>query len=194
MRSSPTLRAALTATVFLTGLASVGRAQHGLLQQMVGTWDVAPRMWTGPGTEPIVLPPAVAHRRLVGNTFVEEVMEGAPGSNQEPFTRIATFNYNPVTQQFEAISIDTRGPQVMYYKSHDDHTPFAGTRPTLRLDLDDVFVLPQWGNTPNVAYKGRKEVALDLDRQIVRLYWTPLTGTHRAEFLAVEYVYDRRRR
>jgi hypothetical protein len=33
----------------------------------------------------------------MGDIFLEEVMEAAPGPGQQPFTRIAYINYNKVT-------------------------------------------------------------------------------------------------
>ena len=140
------------------------------------------------------LAPAVARRRLIGDAFIEEVMEAAPGSGQEPFTRIAYFNYNKVTQRYEAISMDTRAPQMMYEKSYEDSARNAGQEQRIvRLYLEDNFVLPRWGNTANAAFKGRKVIELEKDRQIVRLYWTPLAGESAEEFLAGEYVYTRQR-
>src|SRR6266851_7422819 len=90
---------------------------RSLLSQMVGTWDVQQRMWPGAGRDAILLPPAVARRRMVGGAFLEEVMELPPGSKQDPFTRIAFFNYNSVNQQHEYFSLDTRAPQMMSEKS-----------------------------------------------------------------------------
>jgi len=78
-------------------------SQHALLRQMVGTWNVEQRIWTGPKTEPIKPPPAVARRRLIGDAFIEEVMEAAPGSGQDPFTRIAYFNYTLFGLEFESL-------------------------------------------------------------------------------------------
>lgn len=168
--------------------------QDALFRQMVGTWDVEQRIWTGPKAEPIKPPPAVARRRLMGDTFIEEVMEAAPGSGQEPFTRIAYFNYNRVTRRYEAISMDTRAPQMMYEKSYEDSAGKAGQeRRTVKLYLEDNFVLPRWGTLSNAGFKGRKVIELEKDRQIVRLYWTPLVGENAEEFLAGEYVYTRRR-
>ena len=63
----------------------------------------------------------------------------------------------------------------------------------MRLNLEDNFVIPQWGNTANAAFKGRKVMELERDRQIVRLYWTPLAGENAEEFLAGEYIYTRKR-
>lgn len=168
--------------------------QETLLRQMVGTWNVEPRMWTGPNAEPIKLPAAVARRRLVGGMFLEEVMEAASGSGQDPFTRIAHFNYNQVTQRYEANSMDTRGPQMMYEKSYEDSASNAGQKQhVVKFYLEDNFVLPQWGNTANAAFKGRKVIEIEKHRQVVRLYWTPLTGESAREFLATEYVYTRQR-
>lgn len=121
-------------------------------------------------------------------------MEAAPGSGQEPFTRIAYFNYNRVTQQYEAVSMDTRAPQMMYEKSYSDAPRDTGQQQrTLVLHLEDNFVLPRWGDRANAAFKGRKVIEFETDRQVVRLYWTPLAGEGAEEFLAGEYIYTRRR-
>lgn len=174
--------------------ATSAGAEHALLRGMVGTWSVAQRMWTGPNTKPIGPLAAVARRRLVGDTFLEEIMEAAPGSGQDPFTRIAYFNYNKVTQRFEAISMDTRAPQAMYEKSYEDSAGNPGqNRRVVRLALEDDFALPQWGNQTNAAFKGRKVIEIEGDRQTVRLYWTPLAAENAQEFLAGEYVYTRQR-
>lgn len=126
--------------------------------------------------------------------FLEEVMEPASGSAQDPFTRIAYINYNKVTQRFESVSMDTRAPQMMYEKSHDDDAgETRKDRRTIRLDLEDNFVLPRWGNRANAAFRGRKVIEIEHDRQVVRLYWTPLAGEKAGEFLAGEYVYTRKR-
>lgn len=98
-------------------LGEVSKNAFLLIQQMVGTWDVQQRMWAGPDTEAIDLPRTVAHRRLVEGAFLEEVMTPVPESKQEPFTRIAYFNYNTVSQQYEYFSMDTRAPQMMTYVS-----------------------------------------------------------------------------
>ena len=49
------------------------------------------------------------------------------------------------------------------------------------------------GNTANAAFKGRKVMELERDRQIVRLCWMPLAGENAEEFLAGEYIYTRKR-
>src|SRR5438270_5628937 len=107
----------VAAAAILSGVPARGEADdRNLLSQMVGTWDVQQRMWPGAGREAVNLPPAVARRRLVGGAFLEEVMELPPGSKQDPFTRIAFFNYNAVNQQHEYFSLDTRAPQMMSEK------------------------------------------------------------------------------
>jgi Protein of unknown function (DUF1579) len=87
-----------------------------LIQRMAGNWTVEEWMWTGTGTEPIALPPAVAQRHLIGNEFLDEVMTATPASTQ-PFTRIAYFDYNAVAQQYEYFSLDTRAAQMMDERS-----------------------------------------------------------------------------
>ena len=82
-----------------------------LIQQMIGTWDVRQRMWPGAAAKAIDLPPAVAHRVLLGSAILQEVMTLAMKSSEAPFTRVAYFDYNAVTQQYEYFSLDTRAPQ-----------------------------------------------------------------------------------
>ena len=163
-----------------------------MVEQMAGTWNVQQRMWAGPGAKATELPPAVARRRLVAGAFLEETMELAPGSRQEPFTRIAYFNYNAVNQQYEYFSMDTRAPQMMNEKSHKTGVQGkAGNQREMPL-YGGTFVAPQWGDMKNVAFKYRLGVGdVEKDRQVVRLYLTPQSGKSSKEFLAFEYVYTR---
>jgi hypothetical protein len=165
--------------------------ERDLLSQMVGTWNVQQRMWPGAGRDAILLPPAVARRRMVGGAFLEEVMELPPGSKQDPFTRIAFFNYNAVNQQHEYFSLDTRAPQMMSEKSFESGG--AGSEEGITL-YGGSFVAPQWGDVTNAAFRYRLRIGrLEKDRQVVQLYLTPLSGKSTKEFLAFEYVYTRQR-
>src|SRR5215211_346034 len=62
-----------------------------LIRQMVGMWHVRSRMWSGPEAKAVDLPPAMARREIVGDAFLEEVMEAADKSGQASFTRVAYF-------------------------------------------------------------------------------------------------------
>ena len=182
----------VAAAAVLSGVPARGEADdRNLLSQMVGTWDVQQRMWPGAGREAVNLPPAVARRRLVGGAFLEEVMELPPGSKQDPFTRIAFFNYNAVNQQHEYFSLDTRAPQMMSEKSFESGG--VGSEDGITL-FGDSFVAPQWGEVTNAAFRYRLRIGrLEKDRQVVQLYLTPLSGKSTKEFLAFEYVYTRQR-
>ena len=171
---------------------TAGRPQD-LLRGMVGTWNVGSRMWTGPGAQPMSLPPAVATRRLIGDVFLEEVMTPAAGAEGPPFTRIAYLDYNDVNHRYEWISMDTRAPQMMYERGLDAATtgPAREIR-AISLHLD-FFVLPQWGKTTSAAFRQRRVIEVGQDRQVTRQYWTQLSGVEAEEFLAMEYVYTRKR-
>ncbi|MBV9182504.1 MAG: DUF1579 family protein [Acidobacteria bacterium] len=158
---------------------------------MAGEWKVAQQMWPGPGQEAQSLPPAVAHRRLIGKTILEESMELAPGAKGQPFTRMSYFDYNTVGRQYEYFSIDSRAPQMMnergsFSKSHDQR----GNEP---LSLwGDIFVAPQWGNTANAAFRYRIVIGpINENGQSIRLYLTPVSAQPGDEFLAFEYLYTR---
>lgn len=170
-------------------LAQPAESVTPLLQEMIGTWDVRQRMWPGPNSQAINLPPAVAHRRVVEWAYLAEVMVPAPGSKQQSFTRTAYINFNPVSRRYEYFSIDNRAPQQMHYRSAQQVTSGAGP---IKL-RGDVFAAPQWGEFRNTAFGYRLVLGEVKDnQQVVRLYLTPQSGEKRKEFMAFEYVYTRR--
>jgi hypothetical protein len=161
---------------------------------MAGTWDVRQRMWPSSGAGEVNLPSAVAQRRLVGGTFIEEIMALPAGSKDEPFTRIAYFNYNPINQQYEYFSIDTRAPQMMSEKSYET-TAKSKTSDQAAISLfGESFVAPRWGESINVPFRYRLEIGpVEKDHQLARLFLTPQSAVGAKEFLAFEYEYTRRR-
>ena len=181
----------------VAGLACTTAIAHAqaappVAQQMVGTWNVRQRMWPGSGLRAIELPAAIAHRRLVGGTFLEEVMETVPGSKQ-PFTRVAYFNYNAVNRQYEYFSLDTRAPQMMSEKSNGAVASSDTNGRGAILLNGGTFVAPQWGQARDVPFRYRLVLdPIQHDRQLVRLYLTPRSGKNTAEFLAFEYAYTKR--
>jgi hypothetical protein len=53
-------------------------------------------------------------------------------------------------------------------------------------------VAPQWGDAKNVAFTYRRTIGpVEMDRQLVQLYLTPIQGERSVEFLAFEYIYTR---
>ena len=124
-----------------------------LIRDMTGTWSVDQRMWTGAGTDPIVLPSAIGRRRLLEGGFLEELMEKSPRAQGDTFTRIAWLNFNAVTQRFEYVSIDSRAPQLMLERSLGPQAGGdRGSGTTLLLFGDDTFVAAQWGDAKNAAF------------------------------------------
>lgn len=168
-------------------LGPAGNSITPLLGKMVGTWHVDARMWTGPDSQSITIPAAVAHRRLVGGAFLEEVMQPV-ASGQAGFTRIAYVNYNPMSKRYEYFSLDTRAPQQMHYRSGPRDRQQAGP---VKL-RGGVFVARKWGPATHVTFRYRLVLGAVHDgRQVVRLYLTPLHGDDPQEFLAFKYVYTR---
>jgi hypothetical protein len=96
--------------------------KHALIRTMAGAWEVRASLWLGPDAKPIVQS-AVARRRLIGDTLLEEVMTPSPGSDGPAFTRLAFLNYNAVRSSYEYVSWDTRAPQMMYQVSRAIGTP-----------------------------------------------------------------------
>jgi hypothetical protein len=173
----------------VAGAATSG--EQALISRMVGAWNVRASLWLGPDAKPI-LQSAVATRRLIGDALLEEVMTPAPGSYGPRFTRVAFLGYNAVNSNYEYLSWDTRAPQMMYQVSRAAGMP--GETQASRViwfHLVDNFVVPQWGDVRNVAFRHRLMIDPADDRQVVRLHWTRLSGEPNKEFLAGEYVYTR---
>lgn len=164
----------------------------GLLRTMAGTWDVQQRMWPAPGAAAIALPPAIAQRRLVRDTYLEEVMQPLDEQTEQSgaFSRSAYFNYNAVTSRYEYTSIDTRAPQLMVERSAP--SPKGATPSELKLQGSE-FLAPTWGSAKNVKFSYRLTLGMiNNNQQIVRLYLTPRTKLPKTEFLAFEYVYTKK--
>lgn len=177
----PLAQPALASNIARPDRASV----PALLRQMSGTWSVKEWMWPGAGAKAIDLPAAVAHRSLVDGKFLEESMTALPGS-AAAFRRIAYFDYNPVSGQYEYFSLDTRAPQMMNERSVSPAKPGE----TLAL-YGSVFVASQWGSATNVPFRYRLDVGpIQGNTQTVELYLTPM-GLAGREFLAFRYLYTR---
>ena len=110
-------------------------------------------MWPSSGAGEVNLPSAVAQRRLVGDTFIEEIIVLPAGSKDEPFTRIAYFNYNPINQQYEYFSIDTRAPQMMSEKSYETSAKSKTSDQAAISLFGESFVAPRWGESINVPFQ-----------------------------------------
>ena len=168
-------------------MAEIDESITRWLTQQAGTWRVQQRIWSSATAYPVVLPPMVAERRMVHDVFLEESMQPAAGSGQEPFTRIAYVSFNPVNGRFEHVSLDSRYPPIMFETSVDD-----------QLDRDDTIVLFVSGFTTPAGFgeipagqwasQRRLLIAESADHTICRQYWTfPWS----APFLAMEYDYTR---
>ena len=198
------LSALLAAILFLTATTASAwgydttpldvatNSARALIRRMVGTWNVQQRMWDGPNAKALDLPRAIAHRRLIGDAFLEEAMELAPGTKAEPFTRVSYLDYNAVTHQFEYFSLDSRAPQMMNERSLQNDVQKTGRNQEPVTLYGDMFVAPQWGDAKNAAFRYRLTVgAVSDDHQIVRLFLTPVSAGPGTDFLAFEYVYTR---
>lgn len=206
--ASPRSRLALVTVVVLLGafaaprLRAQGPLGHAsdqdtasaLIREMVGTWDVQQRMWPARDVEPIPLSRAIAHRQMIAQVFLQEVLTPVPAAAGESFTRIAYINYNAVNRQLEYVSLDTRAPQLMTEKSEQTDA-WSILREQHHITLNGgSFVAPEWGPSKNATFGYRLVLgAVQRGQQTVRLYLTPQSQDGAREFLAFEYVYTRRR-
>ena len=160
-----------------------------LIRDMAGTWNVEEWMRSGPNAALVQLPAAVAERRPIAGSFIQETMNTPPGA-KDAFTRISYFGYNVVNRQFEYFSIDTRAPQMMNERGAESGPATSG--PAGINMLGGMFVAPQWGDTKYAAFRYRLVVGpVQHDHQEVDMYLTPLSAPDQSEFLAFKYVYTR---
>ncbi len=160
-----------------------------ILQKMEGNWTVSEKMWPGSGQGAVDLPPAMAHRRLIQKSFLQEIMEPTQGGATDAFNRTSYFEFNSTTGKFEYFSLDSRLPQMMNERSAvvDPSSADRGVKMQ-----GGHFVAPEWGKAHNVPFRYKLLVGgVKGDRQTVQLFLTPESGKDRKEFLAFEYVYVR---
>lgn len=125
---------------------------------------------------------------MVRDVFLEEVMEAAPGSGQEPFTRTAYLSFNPVNRRFEHVTLDSRYPPVMFETSIDDQVQDGKT---IVLYVTGFTTPPGgFGEIPPREWASQRRLltAQDADTSLCRQYWTLPAS---APFLAMEYTYKR---
>jgi hypothetical protein len=160
--------------------------EHGLLQSMTGVFAVENRIWPEPGADPMVAR-AVARRRMIGDLYLEEIMEPPPGSAQPDFSRVCYLDFSTLNRQWEYVAFDTRLPAALMFETSVDDAVIDGNTIVLHLPS---FVLPGWGTeVTGQSVRQRREITVqNPDRQVVRQYWT-LPAT--APYLAVDYVYSR---
>lgn len=79
--------------------------QHAEMAAKVGKWNVASKVWMGPGTEPMEMAAkADAHMILGGRFFVESFTGEMMGM---PFEGQSTMGYNTITEEFWSMWIDS---------------------------------------------------------------------------------------
>lgn len=160
-----------------------------LIERMAGTWKVEQRMWSGPDAKPVQLSQAVARRQIRGSAFLEETMEPSGSGEAVHFVRMAYVSFNPVNQQYEYFSLDTRAPQMMSYT-----TPGANSVDGENIELKGgTFVAQEWGDAKSVPFVYRLSIgAVKNGQQVLRLFLTQQIPAAK-EFLAFEYVYTQER-
>jgi hypothetical protein len=160
--------------------------EHELLQSMTGVFSVENRIWPEPGSDPMVAT-AVARRRMIGDLYLEEIMEPSQGSTPPDFSRVCYLDFSTLNRRWEYVSFDTRLPAALMFETSVDDTVDDGNTIVLHLPS---FVLPGWGTkVTGQSVRQRREITVQTsDRQIVRQYWTLPAA---APYLAVDYVYSR---
>jgi hypothetical protein len=181
----------LAASPALPAIAQSPPPTPGLVRGMLGTWSVEQWMWPSPNAPAMHLPAAVAERRTIAGSFIQETMSTPPGA-KDAFSRISYFGYNAVNRQYEYFSIDTRAPQMMNERSAEGDDASAASR-GVNL-IGGTFVAPQWGDARDAAFRYRLVVGpIQGDHQEVDMYLTPLSAAAQPEFLAFKYVYTHER-
>jgi hypothetical protein len=82
------------------------------MEPLVGEWDVAMRVWPGPGAEPFEIPGMTAERSLVlGGRYLRETLIGGDGTPM----REAVLGYNRLDGRYELATADVFEPGQMVY-------------------------------------------------------------------------------
>lgn len=96
--------------------------EHTWMSPLAGSWDVAMRVWPGPGAEPFDIPGMTAERELIlGGRYLREVLISGDGTPM----REATMGYNRLDGRFELVTVDSFEPGQMIYLGRGDETANA---------------------------------------------------------------------
>jgi hypothetical protein len=163
-------------------------ARTEALRAMTGTWEVAMTFRPNPDLPPVVAEGIVAQRTMMGQ-YLQEVMQPAPGvaSGDADFRRVSFLAYNPTDSRWEYSSVDTRVTGVMTRINFggESAADLSFHMPSFTLPLE--FGEKMGGRALRLRERMQR---LSADREELLQYWT-LPG--REEWLAVRYVYTRRR-
>jgi hypothetical protein len=100
----------------VTQMSRPGGHEAALAAQ-AGTWNVVATMWPAPHAVPIVTRGLVAERAMIGS-YLQEIMQPAPGSKVPDFRRLDYLNFDHVEGRWKYVSMDTRFPvSIMPAKS-----------------------------------------------------------------------------
>jgi hypothetical protein len=107
--------------------------EHKILQQEVGTWDAACKVWQTPNAEPMEFSGSETNE-LFGGMWLISKFEGKLGDM--PFTGRGTTGYDPAEKQYVGTWIDSISPYLTVMKGDYDS---ATKTLTMRGDMRDAM-------------------------------------------------------
>lgn len=107
--------------------------QHAILQQEVGTWDAACKVWPTPDAEPAKFTGRETNE-LMGGLWLVSKFEGKLGDM--PFTGRGTTGYDPTQKKYVGTWIDSVSPYLTVMSG--DYDPATKTL-TMTGDMRDVM-------------------------------------------------------
>ncbi|MBD2104968.1 DUF1579 family protein [Leptolyngbya sp. FACHB-261] len=154
---------------------------HRKLQPMIGTFRVRQTARFTANAMPVEFTGITARRYWLEDcTTLFEIMEGA--ANEQPFTRLALYTYQPLDQEYQLASMDTRTPGLMSLRNvgiEGNNISFGMTYtfPGLTSDIDGR------------STKLRHVLQIQSNRRQVLSQYFQYPAEN--EFLAIEYTYER---
>ncbi|MBD1998574.1 DUF1579 family protein [Leptolyngbya sp. FACHB-541] len=154
---------------------------HRKLQPMIGSFRVKQTARFTADATPIEFNDITARRYWLEDcTTLFEIMEGT--SNNQPFTRLALYTYQPLDQEYQLSSMDTRTPGLMSFRNiavEGNNISFGMTYPFPGLT----------SQIDGRSTKLRHVLHLQNDQHQVLSQYFQYPGDR--EFLAIQYTYIR---
>lgn len=97
-------------------------AEHVLLGELVGDWDVRVQVYPGPEQTPVETKGVAKRKALLGGLFIEEELEAAA---PVAFTLRTTIGFNPdatESRRFELLRLSSHSPAMMSESGSFDRT------------------------------------------------------------------------
>jgi hypothetical protein len=151
--------------------------EHAELKKMVGTWDVAVKMWPDAGMPAQDFSGKAEMKMILGDHYLQQDFTATMMG--QPFTGISITGFDNSLKQYEAIWIDSMGSSIMWAEGKASKD---GKTINLKTEMTDPL--------KKKLIKGREVLRIESDtKHVMEMYGPSLAGK---EYKMMEITYTKK--